>query len=409
MIRKNIILNRLTVSIIAIAAITAPLLAMNAKGAGLQLMPGSSNFGTAGAGHAAIGLGAGSAWANPATMTLVEGQQIALGVIAAKTDIQFEANDPDVESGGDSGGEIYIPSFAYLASIHDKMRFGFSVVVPYGNSLDYDNDWEGSNVATEVSLETIQAMPSFAYRINNQFSVGFGVTANHTSVEQALQMSVLRNTMGVTLEANSIDYGWTLGGLYELNAAHRFGFVYRSQVDSDLTGTGSVGTSDYDANLNWENPASVVISGYHQVSDDITLLWDLGRTFYSAFEETKVELEGFPTEIDLERNWKDANRYAIGTHYQLNDNVILQAGYSYEESTVETADRSIDLPLDNIQRFTVGAIYKVSPNIDLSLGLEYADLGSPNIEDNGDPLFASPEGEYDNSAMAGSLSINYKL
>jgi len=409
MIRKNIILNRLTVSIIAIAAITAPLLAMNAKGAGLQLMPGSSNFGTAGAGHAAIGLGAGSAWANPATMTLVEGQQIALGVIAAKTDIQFEANDPDVESGGDSGGEIYIPSFAYLASIHDKMRFGFSVVVPYGNSLDYDNDWEGSNVATEVSLETIQAMPSFAYRINNQFSVGFGVTANHTSVEQALQMSVLRNSMDVTLEANSIDYGWTLGGLYELNAAHRFGFVYRSQVDSDLTGTGSVGTSDYDANLNWENPASIVISGYHQVSDDITLLWDLGRTFYSAFEETKVELEGFPTEIDLERNWKDANRYAIGTHYQLNDNVILQAGYSYEESTVETADRSIDLPLDNIQRFTVGAIYKVSPNIDLSLGLEYADLGSPNIEDNGDPLFASPEGEYDNSAMAGSLSINYKL
>ena len=407
--RKTPILNRLTVSIIAIAAITAPLLAMNAKGAGLQLMPGSSNFGTAGAGHAAIGLGAGSAWANPATMTLVEGQQIALGVIAAKTDIQFEANDPEVESGGDSGGEIYIPSFSYLASIHDKMRFGFSVVVPYGNSLDYDNDWEGSNVATEVSLETIQAMPSFAYRINNQFSVGFGVTANHTSVEQALQMSVLRNTMDVTLEADSIDYGWTLGGLYELNVAHRISFVYRSQVDSDLTGTGSVGASDYDANLNWENPASVVISGYHQVSDDITLLWDLGRTFYSAFEETKVELEGFPTEIVLERNWKDANRYAIGTHYQLNDNVILQAGYSYEESTVETVDRSIDLPLDNIQRFTVGAIYKVSPNTDLSLGLEYADLGSPNIEDNGDPLFASPEGEYDNSAMAGSLSINYKL
>jgi len=409
MISKTDKFNRLTVSVIAIAATTAPLFATSAKAAGLQLMPGSSNFGTAGAGHAAIGLGAGSAWANPATMTLIEGQQIALGVIAAKTDIQFKADDPDVESGGDSGGEIYIPSFAYLASINDKMRFGFSVVVPYGNSLDYDNDWEGNNVAIEVSLETIQAMPSFAYRINNQFSLGFGITANHTSVEQELQMTILRNTMDVALEADSIDYGWTLGGLYELNASHRIGFVYRSQVDSDLTGTGSVGSSDYDANLNWENPASIVISGYHQVSDDITLLWDLGRTFYSAFEETHVELEGFPTELALERNWKDANRYAIGTHYQLNENVILQAGYSYEESTVETVDRSVDLPLDSIQRFTVGAIYKVSQNTDISLGLEYADLGSPEIEDNGDPLFASPEGEYDNSAMAGSLSINYKL
>ena len=406
---KRVSINRAVLSTLAITAITVPLFSMTAQGAGLQLMPGSANFGTAGAGHAAIGLGAGSAWANPATMTLVEGHQIALGVIAAKTDIQFEADDQNAISGGNAGSDLLIPSFAYSGSISDKLRFGFSFVVPYGNSLDYDEEWAGSNVATEVSLETLQAMPSLAYRINEQFSVGFGITTNHTSAEQELKMKVGPIKKDVALKADNIDYGWTLGGLYELNAAHRFGFVYRSQVDSDLSGTGSVGSNDYDTNLNWENPASIVISGYHQVSEDVAFLWDIGRTFYSEFEETAVVLDGFPTEVELERNWSDVNRYAVGAHYQLNHDVILPAGYAFEESTVETIDRSADLPLDDIQRFTIGAIYSVSQYMDLVLGLEYADLGSPEIEDSGDPLFASPEGEYDNSAIAGSLSINYKF
>jgi len=169
---------------------------------------------------------------------------------------------------------------------------------------------------------------------------------------------------------------------------HQIAFVYRSQVDSDLSGTGSVGRNDYDTNLNWENPASIVLSGYHQISEDVALLWDIGRTFYSEFEETTVVLDGFPIEAELERHWKDVNRYAVGAHYQLNHDVILPAGYAFEESTVETIDRSADLPLDDIQRFTIGAIYSVSQYMDLVLGLEYADLGSPEIEDSGDPLFA---------------------
>lgn len=394
---------------LALVAITTPLLSMTVQGAGLQLMPGSPNFGTAGAGHAAIGLGAGSAWANPATMVLVEGQQIGLGIIAAETDVQFDADDPDVDSGGNAGGEIFIPSFAYVNSVSDNLSLGFSFVVPYGNSLDYDEEWGGDNVATSVHLQTLQAMPSLAYRINDQFSLGFGITANQTSVEQELTMSMGPVKMDVALEAESIDYGWTLGGLYELNADHRFGFVYRSQVDSDLTGDGSISGTTYDTELNWENPASIVISGVHKIDDKVTLMWDLGRTFYSAFEETQVQVDmGEGLDLTLHRNWQDANRYAVGSHYQLNDKVILQAGYSYEESTVETEDRSVDMPLDDIQRFTLGAMYQMNNAINLGLGLEYASLGEANTQANPDSgAFEGPQGSYDSSAVAGSFSINY--
>jgi len=391
--------------------VSGPFFIQNAYGVGLQLMPGSPNFGTAGAGHAAIGLGAGSAWANPATMVLVNDQQVAGGLIAAQTDLQFTADDETLNSGGNAGGEIFIPSFAYTNQLSDQLSAGFAFVVPFGNSIDYDDDWAGSNIATYASLQTLQAMPSVAYRFNDQVSLGFGLTINETSVEQELTMQLNPRlpSMDVALEADSLDYGWTLGGLYEFDNNHRIGFVYRSMIESDLSGEGTLSDTTYDTTLNWENPASLVVSGYHQLNNQTAFLWDVGRTFYSEFEVTNVHVEGL-MDLELHRNWQDANRYAIGAHYQLNESLTLQAGYSFDESPVETEDRNADLPLDDIQRYTVGAMYQLNPNTSLGLGLEYADLGSPRIEHNPDDgLFAAPSGEYDNQAIATSLSVNYQF
>ncbi len=402
-------LNR-TKRLIVAAAISTPLLSMQAHAVGLQLMPGSPNFGSAGAGHAAIGMGAGSAWANPATMVLVKDQQIGFGIIAASTDLQFKADDENEISGGNAGDELFIPSFAYVNTINDDLSLGFSVVVPFGNSIDYDDDWAGSNVATSANLQTVQAMPALAYRINKQLSVGFGITANQTDVQQDLSMSMGPMTMDASIEAGDLAYGWTSGALYELSSSHRIGAVYRSQVDFNLTGDAELGASTGTASMNWENPASLVISGFHQVSDNTSLLWDIGRTFYSEFEQTNVALTDLPLDtLELHRNWADANRYAVGTLYQLNDTITLQAGYAFDESPVDTVDRSADLPLDDIQRITAGVNYKLNLKTDLAFGIEYADLGSPELQDSGDPLFSSPEGEYENSATAASFSINYQF
>jgi len=405
--------------VLATVLISSSMISLPAFSAGLQLMPGSPNSGTAGAGHAAVGLGSGSAWANPATMTLLKGQHIGLGVISAKTDVQFKGEestsnnalrpgepDPYV-NGGNAGGSINIPSFSYVNSLTDDISVGFSLVVPYGNSLDYDDDWEGSNVATSVSMQTLQAMPSIAYRLNEQFSLGFGITANETEVAQELKLM----GMDLELEADSLDYGWTLGGLYELNNEHRFGFVYRSQVDSNMKGDAKIADKSYDTYLNWETPASIVISGVHQISINTSILWDVGRTFYSAFETTTVEVNDFAllSEIELERNWKDANRYAVGTHYQLTDSLILQAGYSLDESTVDTEDRSADLPLNDIHRYTAGALYQATDSTGLAFSLEYADLGKTKIEDSGDPLFSSPAGEIESSATVATFAVNYQF
>jgi long-chain fatty acid transport protein len=253
-------------------------------------------------------------------------------------------------------------------------------------------------------------MPSIAYRINEQFSIGAGISANHTSVTQDLKV------MGIVdaeLEADSLDYGYTVGGLYEINENHRLGFVYRSQVDSDLEGSGKLAGDTHDTELDWVNPASIVFSGVHQVSEKTSILWDVGRTFYSAFETTNISIQDAPMNLDeiaLHRNWEDANRYALGTHYQLNDKVILQAGFSYEDSVVSDDNRTVDLPLDRIMRYTAGALYQVNTATQLAFGIEYADLGDAKVTSEGSPVpFVGPDGSYDNSALAASFSVNYQF
>lgn len=384
------------------------LAASNVYAVGLQVTPGTAAFGTAGAGQAAHAGDAMASWSNPANMTQLEGNQGAVGVVAAETDINFEAEQPKVgpakKDGGDAGGVVHIPSAAYVHSVSDDLKVGVSLMVPYGNSIDYADDWAGANVAKSASMETIQVQPSVAYRVTDSLSLGAGINANYIKAEQ--ELTVMGQDLG--LDADDVAYGWTAGATWDLNQSNRLGLVYRSEVNADLEGDGSLnGTSDY-ASLNWDNPATVMLSGYHQVSDNSAFVWDVGRVFYSSFETTTIYSELLGMELDIDRHWQDANRYAVGWEYALNSDWTLQTGFSLDESPVDDQHRSADMPLDEIKRYTVGALYKASPEVDVAFGLEYADLGTPSVAHESG-LLASPAGEYNNSAVAGAVSMNYKF
>jgi long-subunit fatty acid transport protein len=62
--------------------------------------------------------------------------------------------------------------------------------------------------------------------------VGFGITATQPRVKQELKMVFGPVDADAALEVNSLNYGWTIGELYELNVNHWVGFVSRSQVES---------------------------------------------------------------------------------------------------------------------------------------------------------------------------------
>ncbi len=93
-------------------------------------------------------------------------------------------------SDGDNAGDaVGVPSFFYTHVLSDDTRLGFSVVAPIGGGIDYGDNFVGRYAIQNVSLAGIGFTPSFAYKVNDRLSLGVGVSAVYTTLEQDIAIN----------------------------------------------------------------------------------------------------------------------------------------------------------------------------------------------------------------------------
>src|SRR5690606_23740815 len=171
--------------VVAIAAVTLGLVLPGlASAAGYALNEQSAHAsGTANAGAGANVENASILYFNPAGMSrLPQGTQISFG--AAVLNVDPKAKDitatnslgqpVEGSNGGDFIDTAVIPNF-YITHTMGDFAAGVGVYVPFGLTSDYKDDFAGRYLADETEIQVINISPSFAYNINEQLSVGFGV------------------------------------------------------------------------------------------------------------------------------------------------------------------------------------------------------------------------------------------
>jgi long-chain fatty acid transport protein len=176
----------------------------------------------------------------------------------------------------------------------------------------------------------------------------------------------------VKLEGDDLGAEIALGATYEFLPGHRLGMVYRHtsnfSFEGDATINGELLSDEprqkQHMTLEWNMPDRLVVSGSHRAGDNLRLFWDVERVFFDTFERTDLRIDGYPT-VQIDRNFKDANRYAIGAEYALDHKLTLQFGLSYDESPVDDEDRMPDIPVDEIVKTMVGAIYQRNDRLHL--------------------------------------------
>jgi long-chain fatty acid transport protein len=179
---------------------------------------------------------------------------------------------------------------------------------------------------------------------------------------------------GTRIKLEGDDFGAfaVLGATYEFMPGHRLGVAYHYMSDFSFEGDATIDgqlLSDEDhqkqhTTLSWDMPERLVFSGSHRVRDDLSLFWDVERVFFDTFESTDLRIDGYPL-VKIDRNFKDANRYAIGGEYDWNDSLTLQLGFSFDESPVDDSDRMPDIPVEEIFKTSIGAIYQVNEKLDV--------------------------------------------
>lgn len=364
---------------------------------------------------------------NPGSMTQLEADIDITGGITlldAETLYQNELTNASAKTDNPSGTPI---DFYYASRVSSEMSWGIGVYTPYGNSVEWPTDWEGSHLVNSIELKTIFIQPTIAYQINDSYSVGFGLAYVNGLVDFNRNLSTsLTDTNGdrsnVTIEASSVDaWGANIGLMAKVNEELSLGFNYRTKIDlearnesadfqnipTSLQSTFPDTTFDADLVL----PAELTIGLAYKYSDQTTLAFDINRTFWSAYEELTVEFDnGAGTSTNL-RNYKDVNIYRFGVQHQLNDQWILRGGIYLDDSPVRDGYFAPETPRNDSIGYTAGASYKHSENLEFDISLllltfDEIDNSYDFYEESGTTIPFG--GTYDSSATAIGFGLSYR-
>lgn len=381
---------------------------------------GGPTVGTASAGQAALAIDASTLRGNPAGMTRLDGNQLLVGAQPIILDSKFDRERESTFSGGNGGqaGNVFPSAGIYYShSISNDLKAGLMFGSYLGLGVDYDDDWVGRYYVQEGELTTVSAIPAVAYRLTDWLSIGGGVGVQYATIDQTAAINN-QLTDGAGFPDGSIELdedSWAplgyFGVLVEPNDRTRFGLTYISKADHEfddavrLRGLGPnlqaalgpvVGSS---ADLDVTIPQSVMVSAYHELTDDLAIMANLGWQDWSDFGETNVTLSATTTtSVTQDRNFRDTWQVAVGMLYRLNEDWIVSGGVAFDSSPVRNKDRTPDVPLDRQIRLSGGAQYSLSERTTLGFAYTYMDAGSADIRQDG-ALRGTLDGDYSNNAI----------
>ena len=457
----------------AVAAAMFALAAGDALGSAFALQEQSvSGLGNAFAGGAAATEDASSMSVNPATLSKASGAQVVMGLHLITPSIKFKddgssaaAFQPLGGSGGDAGSTVPVPNLYLAVPINRDWVFGLGVNVPFGLITEYDDDFIGRFQGIKSDVKTININPALSWKVNDRLALGVGVNwqridANFTSavnysgvlaqaagiaaaqgaIPAAIVPSIIGATPGLesksTVDGNDSAWGWNAGLLWDVNALTRVGVSYRSPIKYKVTG--SVGFDNPTPSV--PAPLAPVVAGLAQqinstvlssggITSDIKLPGSANLSIFQSFNErwdwmADVQWTGWSTLKDLTfvrttgsvlqstpENFDDTWRFSAGTSYKYSDQWKFRGGVAFDQSPVNTTDRTVRLPDADRWWLTAGAQYKLTPQIKFDVGLAYFFFDKPTIDQNAGNTaqYGLVRGSYDFNVLILSGQMVYSF
>lgn len=324
-----------------------------------------------------------SSFSNPAAMTARDKINVYLGVTLIGPNISYDG--PGVEDDTKTEGGFLPPPNAHIAVPFGDMAVGVGVVLPYGLTIKWPDDWAGRGIIRNQTLQTVDINPNFAYNIKDiGLSLSAGVQVMPSSVELQ-NTTILRDDTEVQahIGGRGIGYGATAGALYRPNDKLTFGVNYRSAVKVNFDGRahfdGEEGTPFETTFVDQDGSTSITMPHYATagVSYDLGkafIEFDFGYTAWSSYD--KVELafsrectagqpscepgETNPPTSTITNNWHDSPTFRLGFQYDITENWPIRFGVAYDMSPVPAETVSPSLPDNHRSVVSIGTGYTIA-------------------------------------------------
>jgi long-chain fatty acid transport protein len=455
----------------AISGIAFTLSTGAAFGAGFALQENSgSAIGNAFAGGAASAEDASTLWSNPAGLARLAAPEAALAVHFVTPSFKFRdegsqpaAFQPLGGTGGDAGSVNVIPNLYVAVPINRQWSVGLGVNAPYGLVTEYDDNWLGRFQAVKSDIKTINVNPAVSWRVNDAFAVGVGVdwqridaeltsrvnysgalalAAGQAAARGLIPGAIVPVIVGLTpgleskakIEGDDSTWGWNAGFLWDVTQQTRIGGSYRSSVKYDVN-----------ANVSFDNPAlpalppqlAPVVGGlatnvnaalanggvradiklpdianlsiFHQLNERWDVMADVQFTRWSVFKQLEFIRTTGEVLANTPENFDDAWRFSVGATYHWSDAWTFRGGLAWDQSPVNTVDRTARLPDSDRMWIAIGAQYRFNRNLALDAGYVYIPMRNGDINQNAGSTASNGlvSGHYDANVNIFSAQLTY--
>ena len=402
----------------------------NAAGFALVEQSGSG-LGNAYAGAAAVAEDASTIFFNPAGMTYITGTQAVGALNLIKPNAEFNdqgsikafSSPPTLVPAGGDGGSIadlaFIPNLYFATDLNANVKIGIGINAPFGLKTEYDDDWIGRFQGVKSDLKTVNINPSLAFKINDQLSLGVGVSAMWAQAELTRSVNrVLAPESSVKIKGDDWGFGYNLGAIYQATNDTRFGLAYRSKVEQNLEGdakfSGALAVRNTDVKAKVTLPETLSLSAFSRLNDKWDLLGDVTWTRWSHLKELRIRFDsGLLQDAVTPENWDNTMRYSIGTNYHYSDALKFRAGLAYDEEAISTEYRTVRIPGNNRKWLALGVAWQATPQSKLDVGYAHLFISDTKIDD--DQTSAAlgrngrVRGEYEGSVDILSLQLTHNF
>ncbi|MGE5626046.1 MAG: OmpP1/FadL family transporter [Bacillota bacterium] len=333
-----------------------------------------TSLGRAHSGGAAEAEDASSIWYNPAGLSNLTDSEILggyslirFGASFTKTSATDAIGNNLTGGNGGSVGKLGGPFFVYYSRpINSQWTFGFGVNTPFGLATHYDESSIFRYQAIYSSVSVVNYNPTLAWKINDQFSLGFGIDYSQMTVKLtdavdfgAICFGEVNPTtctgLGLTpqshdgffsAQASGHGTGWNVGALWNINSGSRLGFSYRSHINHDLSGGASFtnvpaafSTSPQfqaqGVTAKFDSPRMMSLSYVTQLNDQWSLSADWSNTGWSSFDKLEIDFANANTiPATVDEGLSNSNRYAVGLDWRYSDTWTFRGGVALDKTPV---------------------------------------------------------------------------
>ena len=376
---------------------------------------------------------------NPAGLAFQSGINVLGGINFIVPSITYSpASGSFMQSGSTSvNSQVFTPFNIYGSyQINDQIVVGLGIYNPFGLGTQWPNLWGqslaaspfagnyiGSYSSVNASIATYYFNPTIAYKINDNLSVGLGVSYVYATVDMTKSIPLgfinphLNGLNGNNeLKGTGNGFNADLGVIYKPIDKLSLGLSYRMTTKIDFSGNATY-TNMNAAASSFPNgtgtatlpmPGNLYFGAAYMLSPDLRIEGDFQYVQWSSYDKLQINLPAPAGTVSYAKNWSDEPLLRIGVEYTLNENWTVRAG-AIEDMTPQPASTTEPmLPDGDRTDLTIGGSYKITDKLYVDAAymlVLFADKTAPANFPGAAGTTPTVPGTY--SSKANIISVNF--